>query len=81
MDTKTENAVLFGAGRYSSPVISTIYICSENGFGQPFSELLFLTEPFIFGSGHYYGHYGSFSSISPAITFAAFAFAFLTAWV
>ena len=48
---------------------------------HPFSELLFLPELFIFGSGHYFGHYGSFSSISPAITFAAFAFAFLTAWV
>ena len=68
----------------SSPVISTIIVCSENGFGQPFLEFFFLPEPLFFGSGHYFGHYADFSlsdSISPAIRFAAFALAFLTAWV
>ena len=68
----------------SSPVISTIVLGSDNGFGQPLSEFFFLPEPSVFGSGLYFGHYADFSlsdSISPAIRLAAFALAFLTAWV
>ena len=68
----------------SSPVISTIVLGSDNGFGQPLSELFRLPEPSVFGSGLYFGHYADLllsDSISPAIRLAAFALAFLTAWV